>query len=125
MSETKKKLGTKGEELAAKFLEKSGHRILWRNYRSGKYEIDIISLYKDILVISEVKSNYKKPLADSGFKINKSKKNSIINGSYRFIDSNPQYSEIDVRFDVIIVDFSSYPAEIEHYEAAFWQERFW
>jgi putative endonuclease len=125
MVESRKKLGTKGEQLAANYLMKKEHKILRQNYRNGSYEIDIITNYKDILVFSEVKSNYKKPLADSGFKINKSKKNSIINGAYRFIDANPQYSDMDVRFDVLIVNFSVYPAEIEHYEAAFWQERFW
>jgi len=125
MPEKKRLLGNKGEQLAVAYLEKLGHKILRQNYRSGHYEIDIISLAGNILVFSEVKSNFKKPLSDSGFKINKSKKNSIINGAYRFIDANPQYSNMDVRFDVLIVDFSAYPAEIDYYEAAFWQERFW
>jgi len=125
MPEKKRLLGTKGEQLAAAFLEKQGHEIVRQNYRSGHYEIDIISTINKILVISEVKSNYSKPLASTGYRINKSKKNSIINGTYRFLDSNPQYNDMDVRFDVVIVDFSVYPADIEHYEAAFWQERFW
>ncbi len=124
MPEKKRLLGNKGEQLAAAYLEEKGHKILFQNYRSGRYEIDIISRLNDILVFSEVKSNFKKPLSESGFKINKSKKNSIINGAYRFIDADPQYRDMDVRFDVLIVDFSAYPAEIEHYEGAFWQERF-
>jgi putative endonuclease len=125
MTESNKQLGTKGEQLSAAYLEKIGHKIIKRNYRSGRYEIDIISLDHNILVFSEVKSNYKKPLADNVFRINKSKKNSIINGAYRFIDIFPEYSNMDIRFDVLIADFSQFPAKIEHYEAAFWQDRFW
>ncbi len=125
MQEKKRLLGNKGEQIAAAYLEKLGHKIVFQNYRSGKYEIDIISITDKILVFSEVKSNYKKPLGESGFKINKAKRNSIINGAYRFIEANPQYSNMDVRFDVLIVNFSVYPAEIDYYKAAFWQERFW
>ena len=37
------KTGIQGEETACGFLEKKGYRILDRNFRSGRYEIDIIA----------------------------------------------------------------------------------
>ena len=36
-------IGRKGEDIACRFLEGKGHRILERNFRSGHLEIDIIS----------------------------------------------------------------------------------
>lgn len=38
--------GAYGEELAAKYLKKKGYRILERNFRSGKHEIDLIAYEK-------------------------------------------------------------------------------
>ena len=40
----KKKIGNKGEELAAKYLLKKNYKIIKKNYRYGKGEIDIICL---------------------------------------------------------------------------------
>jgi putative endonuclease len=54
-------LGEKGEELARNFLRKKGYKIIERNWRFGKDEIDIIAIDNDYLVIVEVKtrrSNY-------------------------------------------------------------------
>ncbi len=49
-------LGQKGEDLAVKHLEKAGYKILSRNWKSGKLEIDIIAENKDFIVFAEVKT---------------------------------------------------------------------
>ena len=54
------KLGKIGEDTATKYLEKMKYKILKRNYRSRKGEIDIIAKYGNILVIIEVKSRNNK-----------------------------------------------------------------
>ncbi len=51
-----KKLGTAGEDLAAKALRKAGYTILDRNVRLGKYEIDIIARDGDTTAFVEVKT---------------------------------------------------------------------
>ena len=43
LEKTTKEIGDNGEEKIAKFLEKSGHKILARNYKTKFFEIDIIS----------------------------------------------------------------------------------
>lgn len=55
-SDTKKAIGDYGEKLAARYLFFHGHRILARNYRDGKHEIDLISKTKKELVFTEVKT---------------------------------------------------------------------
>ena len=126
MSKTQKQqLGQKGEDLAVRFLESKGQRIISRNYRFQKSELDIIGIEDAIVVISEVKSYLSPPLGAAEYRVNKKKQRQIILGAYGFLGENPQYENMDVRFDVLIVNFSVYPAEIIQYEAAFWDEEGW
>ena len=51
------KLGNFGEELACRFLAGAGYKILYKNYREGFDEIDIIARSKDLtIVFVEVKT---------------------------------------------------------------------
>jgi putative endonuclease len=51
-----KPLGSKGEDLAVRFLEKKGYRILSRNFRTPVGEIDVIAEDRNTLVFIEVKT---------------------------------------------------------------------
>jgi len=115
-------LGKNGEDTAAAFLEKAGHIILKRNYRKGRSEIDIISLNESTIVISEVKSFYADPLGLVEYRVNKKKQQQIIRAAYGFLAENPKYQGFDVRLDVIIVNFSSYPAQITQHQGAFYDD---
>jgi putative endonuclease len=48
--------GQIGEALAARYLERLGYTILQRNWRCGRYEIDLISLSHGTLHFFEVKT---------------------------------------------------------------------
>ena len=49
-------LGQQGEQLAAEYLERSGLRILARNWRCSEGEIDIVAAERRVLVVCEVKT---------------------------------------------------------------------
>lgn len=51
-------VGMTGEEVAARYLESAGYRILERNVRFGRYEIDIVAKDKarKMIVFVEVKT---------------------------------------------------------------------
>ncbi len=49
-------LGTHGESIAAEWLERRGHRIVERNWRCARGEIDIVARDGDTLVFIEVKT---------------------------------------------------------------------
>jgi len=53
----KKKLGTRGEEIAASYLLQLGYRIVERNYRCPLGELDIIAHHEDTIVFVEVRAN--------------------------------------------------------------------
>jgi putative endonuclease len=52
----RKKIGDIGERLAVDCLKKKGYRILERNYRCPKGEIDIIARQRECLVFVEVRT---------------------------------------------------------------------
>ncbi len=56
MTLQKKELGAKGEEIAVRYLQRQGYRILERNYRIKLGEIDIIAEQGADLVFIEVKT---------------------------------------------------------------------
>ena len=119
---SKQNLGQKGETIACKFLEKQGATILFRNYRSGRSELDIIARQNDTLIFAEIKSFFQPPAEAAELRVDRRKQRNIIRGVYGFLAENPQYEGLDVRLDVMIVDFSNYPAMVTHYPAAFIDE---
>ncbi|MBQ9131189.1 MAG: YraN family protein, partial [Clostridia bacterium] len=54
--DTAKSIGDFGERKAVSYLRRHGYRICARNYRAGKYEIDVIATNWTDIVFVEVKS---------------------------------------------------------------------
>lgn len=57
----RRSLGRRGEDVAARFLERRGFRILDRNLRTRQGEADLVCLDGETLVIVEVKSGQDDP----------------------------------------------------------------
>lgn len=55
-SPARQRIGTRGEEIAARYLRRRGWRILERNVRLGRGELDIIAQEGEELVIVEVRT---------------------------------------------------------------------
>lgn len=55
-SRSRHETGQTGEDMAIAFLEVLGYRILERNWRFRRFEVDIIAAKNDILHIVEVKT---------------------------------------------------------------------
>ena len=52
----RKELGRKGEEVAVAFLKNQGYKIIERNYRCQRGEIDIVARDKEGIAFIEVKT---------------------------------------------------------------------
>lgn len=57
-STSTRSVGNKAEELACKYLQKSGYKIITRNYQIRGGEVDIIARDGEFLVFIEVKARY-------------------------------------------------------------------
>jgi len=95
-------LGKNGEEIAVKFLEKLGYKILETNKRFSKLcEIDVIALDKETLVFVEVKTR-KTDICGHPFEaITRGKYNHIKQGLFLYLHENPQYKKY--RIDAISI----------------------
>ena len=111
-------LGQKGEELAAEHLKKAGFKILFRNWKWGKNEIDIIAEKKDLIIFAEVKTRKDDFQMHPVTAVTKEKQKSII----RAADGYLQKFKVDKesRFDVITVINKGESYEIDHIENAFY-----
>jgi len=111
-------LGQKGEDIAAEHLKKSGYKILHRNWKSGKLELDIIAENKDFIVFAEVKTRSDDFQMHPVTAVNREKQRSMIFAANNYI----QWNNIDKesRFDVITVIKKADGYQIDHIEDAFY-----
>lgn len=96
--------GRAGEELVAGMLETSGWKILARNWRTRRGEIDIIALDADSIVFIEVKTWPHGAPDDLDFVIDRRKRKRMVETAKCFLDTHRQYNGMYVRFDVMLVD---------------------
>lgn len=111
-------LGKKGEQLAVDFLLKEDYKIVERNYRFDKAEVDIIAQKDDILAIIEVKTRSTKDFGNpQDFVKPKQIKNLVKAVNEYVIENNLQ---LEVRFDIIAVVKEKSGFNIEHLPNAFY-----
>jgi len=111
-------LGQKGEDLAAEHLKKAGFKILFRNWKFGKHEIDIIAENKDFVIFAEVKTRSDDYQMHPVTAVTKEKQKSIIFAADGYIKK----FNIDKegRFDVITIIKAGEEFQIDHIEDAFY-----
>ena len=95
----------KGENLAAEYLNKSGYKIIDRNFRKGYGEIDIVCIKDDILVFVEVKTRTTKIFGGvkesiTGFKIRK-----LIQTAQFYKSTHSNLPEA-LRIDAVLIDLN-------------------
>lgn len=111
-------LGVKGEELAFNYLVKKGYKILSKNYRFKRNEIDIIAEIDKTLIIVEVKTRGSRFLAGPEETVTKSKQKKIIKVANEYIQEHEV--DLDTRFDIISIILNEKETSIEHLIDAFY-----
>jgi ribonuclease HII len=97
---TTKQIGDNAEGISAKYLEKNGHKILDRNWKTKYCEIDIVSKYNGIIYFTEVK--YRKKIDQGGglAAITKKKLNQMKFAAKYYAEVN-KLTDVDLRLMVI------------------------
>lgn len=93
--------GKLAEDLAVDFLIKNEYKILHRNYRFLKAEIDIIAEFENQIVIVEVKARSSTVFIEPQEAVNINKKKLLIKAANQFIEE--KIIDKEVRFDIISI----------------------
>lgn len=108
--------GDWGEAQACTALEKKGYRLIARNWKSGKDEIDLIMVDRDFLVFIEVKVRNETARTDAYFAVDRRKKKALRRAckAYAYqLKNKPKY----IRFDIYAISMkTNHPAIERHFQ---------
>ncbi|NVN98904.1 MAG: YraN family protein [Geobacteraceae bacterium] len=112
-------LGSRGEELAASFLERSGIKIIERNFRCKGGEVDIVAKDGNTIVFVEVKSRKSLAYGVPQEAVTPFKQRQISKAALTWLAKHKK-TDSPARFDVIAILLDgSYSHKIEHIKNAF------
>ncbi|NVK05576.1 MAG: YraN family protein [Flavobacteriia bacterium] len=113
-----KSFGKAGEDAAVVFLERKGYRIIKRNYRAARDEIDIIAKQNNVLVIVEVKTRATNTYSVPEDFITPHKETCLLRAAEAYIEDEDWHG--DTRFDLIAIYHAGNELQFIHIEDAFY-----
>jgi putative endonuclease len=121
MQKSTKQKGGWGEDLAAEYLSNKSYKILFRNWKAERGDIDIIAIDGNFVVFVEVKTGFSRLYGPPELRITQAKKRQLYKLASIFVAEAHKYKldHHDYRFDVVVVDGNQKNFEIRHYENAF------
>ena len=103
-------IGKRGEDLACKELERRGHTILARRYRTRFGEIDIVSELDGVVVFVEVKARSSNRFGEAADQIPAWKQRRIAAMALDYLAFTDRLND-ECRFDVVAIDGAGTSAE--------------
>lgn len=104
-------IGNRGEQAAAEWLLDNGYSILHRNWRSGRYELDIVAQKGDMVHFVEVKSRKRNPLTTPEDAITPAKFRALGKAAEAYI---AMYGiDLEVQFDLAAVEYDDSGIKVE------------
>lgn len=114
----RQRIGEAGEQLACQWLERQGYRILHRNWRHGRDELDIVAQEGDLLVVVEVKTLTNDRWNTPELKVDSAKQRKLMRAAEHLAHTHG--TDLELRFDVIGITFAPGDPEILHVKEAFY-----
>ena len=99
----RQEIGKLGEKLALRHLKKRGYRILDRNFRCRRGEIDIVATQKDYLVFVEVRTKTTAAFGTPEESITQTKKDHLIAAALTYISEHQKLPPL-WRIDVVAIE---------------------
>ncbi len=111
-------LGRYGETLAEAHLLEKGFKIVEKNLRFKKLEVDLVAMKNDLYIFVEVKTRQTAEIGEPWMAVTKHKQRQIIQVADHYLKVND--IENEARFDVISIVHNQFRTNIEHIENAFY-----
>lgn len=93
--------GRRAEQQAARYLQLKGYRVLARNVRLGRGEIDIIATRGDILAFVEVKAHSQRESSLQAVHADKCRR--LHSAASAWLAQHGEFAALQCRFDLIIL----------------------
>ncbi|MGI5837035.1 MAG: YraN family protein [Chloroflexota bacterium] len=115
MTDVRHEIGRHGEDIAARYLQESGYRLIQRNYRCSLGELDLVAEDGDDLVFVEVRTKQQPCLFRPEETVSRHKSTRLIRLGEQYLASKNQ--QRPWRIDVIAVELDRQGklARIEHF----------
>ena len=118
-------IGKEGEEIARKYLENKGYKIIECNYRTKRAEIDIIARLrqgfggqgKDILVFVEVRTKHHEQFGTPEDTINYQKRKRLQKNAAAYVHRKRYEGSYRIDAVCLLIDENSGLQRIDHYES--------
>jgi putative endonuclease len=110
-------LGRRGERRAAWFYRLRGYRIVARNLRIGRGEIDLIVRRGRTLAFVEVKTRQSLAAGEGFAAVDRAKRMQMIELASRYLVQHPHQGE--VRYDVMSLFWTGWRFVVTHFADAF------
>ena len=107
----RQRLGGVAEERAAQHLRAAGLRLLHRNYRCRRGELDLVAREGGTLVIVEVRLRSSSRFGGAAASITHAKRRRIVRATRHLLARYPSLQKRPVRFDAVLVGAPGGPIE--------------
>lgn len=95
--------GREAETLAWQYLQSRGLRLLQRNYRCRRGEIDLVLQDQDSLVFVEVRYRRESRFGSGAESVDRRKQSKLIVCAQHYMQAHPKIARQPCRFDVVSV----------------------
>lgn len=112
-SSFRKECGAKGEQEAKNWLEQQGFQIGHTNWRSGRFEVDIIAFRNQVLHFVEVKASRQKRNWLPEERVNRQKINHLKEAAAAYLSSGHSWRNFQI--DIIAIQWSKAGEPVVHY----------
>lgn len=110
-------LGKKGEEIAERFLLKKGYKVMAKNWRYKKLELDIIATINNLLIAIEVKTRTTNFVENLNEIVTKKKQRFIIEATNAYMEKFE--IDLEAQFDIIFIVINNGKFNLRHIKDAF------
>jgi putative endonuclease len=119
MESNKRGLGGRGEDLAVRYLQKRGYKVIERNYRCPLGEIDLIALDRGTLAFVEIKTRASFTFGVPQESVNRFKQRKLFQVAKAYMAERHVREDVTARFDVVAIQIATTGPHIELIKDAF------
>jgi putative endonuclease len=103
---TAAEIGAYGERVAGAFVRRHGYKVLTRNYKTTRGEIDLVCRHDDVLVFVEVKTRAEVDFVPPAEAIDAAKEEALHYAASRYLELL-DHADIPYRFDAVEIQLKA------------------